>query len=179
MRIKSIVPAMAFVFAVAALAGNGIPASASDHRDGRHRSSCRSAIVGTYLLTIRRSNSEIRSRAVLSFHNDGSFTSIDSNQALGVQGAGFTAQLGTYECTGRRSANALGINFGFTDPPDMARSDWAITIDPWTRTIEGTVTLFIFDDAETDDPLVVVDEQDPEFIETFTFDSVRVPARVD
>ncbi len=177
MRIKSIVPAMAFVFAVAALAGYGIPAAASDHRDGR--SSCRSAIVGTYLLTILRSDSEIRSRAVLSFHNDGSFTSIDSNQALGVQGAGFTAVIGTYECTGRRSANALGLNFGFTDPPDIARTDWAITIDRWTRTIEGTVTLFIFDDAETDDPLVVVDEMDPEFIDTFTFDSVRVPARVD
>ncbi len=29
------------------------------------------------------------------------------------------------------------------------------------------------------DPLVVVDEQDLEFVETFTFDSVRVPARVD
>ena len=77
MRIKSIVPAMAFVFAVAALAGYGIPASASDHRDGRHRSSCRSAIVGTYLLTILDSDSEFSSRAVLSFHNDGSLTAID------------------------------------------------------------------------------------------------------
>ncbi len=179
MRIKSIVPAMAFVFAVAALAGYGIPASASDHRDGQHRSSCRSAIVGTYLLTILRSDNEIRSRSVLSFHNDGSFTSIDSNQALGVQGAGFTAVIGSWKCADRRSANALGLNFGFTAPPDIGRTDWAITIDPWTRTIEGTVTLFIFEDAEMGDPLVAVDELDPEFIETFTFDGVRVLARVD
>ena len=177
MRIKSIVPAMAFVFAVAALAGYGIPASASDHRDGR--SSCRSAIVGTYLLTILDSDSEFASRSVMSFHNDGSFTATDSTQALGVQDAGFTALLGTYECTGRRSANALALNFGFSVPPDIGRTDWAITIDRWTRTIEGTVILSIFDDAETADPLVVVDEQDLEFIDTFTFDSVRVPARVD
>ncbi len=177
MRIKSIVPAMAFVFAVAALAGYGIPASASDHRDGR--SSCRSAIVGTYLLTILDSDSEFSSRAVLSFHNDGSLTAIDSVQVMGVQNVGFTTLLGTYECTGRRSANALGLSFDFTDPPDIDRTDWTITIDRWTRTIEGTVTLFIFEDAETADPLVVVDEQDPEFIDTFTFDSVRVPARVD
>ncbi len=177
MRIKSIVPAMAFVFAVAALAGYGIPASASDHRDGR--SSCRSAIVGTYLLTILDSDSEFSSRAVLSFHNDGSLTAIDSVQVMGVQNVGFTTLLGTYECTGRRSANALGLSFDFTDPPDIDRTDWTITIDRWTRTIEGTVILSIFDDAETADPLVVVDGQDLEFVETFTFDSVRVPARVD
>ncbi len=133
MRIKSIVPAMAFVFAVAALAGNGIPASASDHRVGR--SSCRSAIVGTYLLTILDSDSEFSSRAVLSFHNDGSLTAIDSVQGTGIQNLGFTALLGTYECTGRRSANALGLNFGFTAPPDIGRTDWAITIDQWTLKI--------------------------------------------
>ena len=179
MRIKSIVPAMAFVFAVAALAGYGIPASASDHRDGQHRSSCRSAIVGTYLLTILDSDSEFSSRAVLSFHNDGSMTANDSVQVMGVQNVGFTTLLGTYECTGRRSANALALSFDFTDPPDIDRTDWTITIDRWTRTIEGTVILSIFDDAETADPLVVVDEQDLEFIDTFTFDSVRVPARVD
>ena len=98
---------------------------------------------------------------------------------MGVQNVGFTTLLGTYECTGRRSANALGLSFGFTDPPDIGRTDLAITIDRWTRTIEGTLTLFIFEDAEMVDPLVVVDELDPEFIETFTFDSVRVPARVD
>ena len=166
--LRSIKSAVAAIALVAALAGYGMPASASN--------ACRSAIVGTYLLTILRSNDgSLSSRAVMSFHDDGSFTSIDSSQALGVQGAGFSAMIGAYECTGRHSANALGLNFGFTDPPGIGRTDWAITIDRWTRTIEGTVNLYIIDDL-TDDPLA----EDVSLFDTFmfTFGSVRVPAQV-
>ncbi len=110
----------------------------------------------------------------MSFHDDGSFTATDSTQALGVENAGFTTQLGTYECTGRHSVNALALDFGFTDPPSIGRTDWDITIDQWTRTIEGTVILYIIPGAETADPLVT--GLTP--IEMFTFNSVRVPARV-
>lgn len=162
------------IAALAATLGAGASAFASDDQDGGHKSSCRSRIVGTYLTTILDSEGEFASRSIMSFHDDGRVTAVDSSQESGIQNAGFTAQLGSYACSGRRSARAVTLNFGFTYPPDLARTDWEFSIHRGERSIEGTAVLYILPDVEFADPFA--DGLQP--VATFTFDGVRVPARV-
>jgi len=174
MNRRNIQYCVGLVALVAALIVHAVPASAGDDFDDRHRRSCRGGIVGTHLLTFRDGNGAINSRSVATFHEDGAVSAIDSTQGLGVENAAFTMQLGTYKCTGRRSAVALLLDFGFSEPPDIGRTDWTIELDRRTGNISGSITLFIVPNALSADPLA--DAQNP--IGPFTFDGVRVPARV-
>jgi hypothetical protein len=74
---------------VTVLAGCAAQVSASDRpgdRD-RHRSSCQSKIVGTYLVTIRSTEGELASRSVVTLHADGVMSAVDSAQGGGFQDA--------------------------------------------------------------------------------------------
>ena len=161
---------------VTVLAGYAAQASASDRRGDadRHRSSCLAKIVGTYLVTIRNTEGELASRSVVTLHDDGVMSAIDSAQGGGFQDAPFSAQLGSYACSGPRSATAITLDFAFTDVPDFARIDWRITVSHNGRGIAGEASLYIIFDALNADPfadgLVPLGE--------FTFEGVPVPAAV-
>ena len=144
-----------------------------DAASSDRRVSCQSGIVGTHLLTIRDQGGFIISRSVVAFHDDGTFIAIGSTQGQGVEGAAFSEEIGSYECTGRRTAKGLLLDFGFLDPPDIGRTDWEIRMDSLTKSIRGTFVLYIILDAPEADPLA--EGLNP--VGSFTFEGVRVPAR--
>jgi hypothetical protein len=106
-------------------------------------------IVGTYLSTIVNDQDEMLSRAILTFHQDGTIQSTDSNQA-GVPGVfnPFTENAGLWELTSRGGIRASAISFTLPgsegDEQRLARNDFRARIDPITGTLEGTVELTFY-----------------------------------
>jgi hypothetical protein len=106
-------------------------------------------IVGTYLSTIVNDQNEMLSRAILTFHQDGTIQSIDSNQA-GVAGVfnPFTENAGVWEPTNHGGIRASAISFTLPgsegDEQQLARNDFRARIDPRTGMLEGTVELTFY-----------------------------------
>ncbi len=160
-------------FAVEALYGGA--AWADDLRGDR--SACRSSIVGTYLTTIEDSAGEFAARSLMTFHRDGAVAVVDAAQSSGVSGA-FSAQQGSYRCTGRTGAVATTVDFGFPPDADIARFDTVVTITR-ERTIKGTSTLSLFTPLATCNPFEPEGTCELQEQVDFRFTSVRVPAQVD
>ena len=131
---------------------------------------CRGILTGTFLTTIRASTGAFASRSAVTLHGDGTQSAIDSRQHQGVQGTSFSAQQGAYRCTGSRTASATTLNFGFPRQETIARSDWSITYNTETKSIAGTITVFIYIGVEGVDPF----GKDGKQIDMFRFTSVRV-----
>ena len=114
---------------------------------------CRLHLPGAYLATIKDSQGDFASRAVLMIHRDRNLSVADSAQIEGR----FGHQQGSYRCVGRRRAKAITLNFGFTlsDTENIARSDWVINMaqDRNDRNIFGEVTVNLHEPLETCDPL--------------------------
>lgn len=112
---------------------------------------CRGNVGGVWLATIRDGQAKLASRALLTLHGDGSILVIDSRQHHGVQGAAFSAQAGTYRCTGLTSAHGRTLNFGFPKNPTIARSDWTLRRGKVAQLV-GSVTLTIYTGVDKVDP---------------------------
>ncbi len=166
---------LAGMAALLAQALDGGAAAASDLRG--HRYACQSLIVGTYLTTIEDSAGDFASRSLITFHRDGTVAVVDAAQTGGVSGA-FSAQQGSYRCTGRTGAVATTVDFGFPPDADIARFDTVVTITR-ERTIKGTSTLSLFTPLATCNPFEPEGTCELQEQVDFRFTSVRVPAQVD
>ena len=135
---------------------------------------CRLHLPGAYLATIKDSQGDFASRAVLMIHKDRNLSVADSAQIEGR----FGHQQGSYRCITSRRAKAITLNFGFTlsDEENIARSDWVINIsqDRNDRNIFGEVTVNLHEPLETCDPLSGRDLCSVTSLGTFTFTAVRI-----
>lgn len=117
---------------------------------------CSSLLVGTYLSNVTDQNGVLSSRSILTFHDDGNLSVIDSNQG-GAPGRfnQFTAISGPWSCTGRDTFTARVLDFSLagTEGPDifLVRADYAGRIDPRTREINVDLKLYAF--PLTGDPI--------------------------
>lgn len=145
---------------------SAVPAQASTQ-------ACRSLALGTYLTTITDNVGNPSSRAIVTFHIDGAFSSIDSNQA-GVPSLfnPFTGAAGTWACTGRQTLAALSLDFVLPGSEGivggLVRADYAATVNPETRGLGGTIVLHSF--PLNGDPLA----DQGAFLGSFRFTGQRV-----
>lgn len=106
-------------------------------------------IAGTYLSTIVDDQGRTLSRSILTFHQDGTMQSIDSNQA-GIPGAfnPFTENAGRWASTGHGEMRASAISFTLPGSEgaeqQLARNDFRARIDPKSGMLEGTVKLMFY-----------------------------------
>lgn len=112
---------------------------------------CRAALAGTYLADIATEAGAFASRALVTLHADGTLDVVDSRQHQGVSGSSFSAQRGSWRCTGARSATGVTLNFGFPPQESVARSDWTIARAP-SGTLGGTIALTVFPGVAGIDP---------------------------
>lgn len=130
---------------------------------------CRSRFSGTYLTTVENSQEEFASRSIVTMHDDGNLSVSDSAESS----ANFGHQQGSYRCTGIEGATAITLDFGFSAPQNIARSDWVIGMTA-EGNIAGQITLNLYLPLETCNPMADPDACDIVPIDTFTFSSVRV-----
>lgn len=130
------------VCVAAVLAAIGSAAHADDD--------CDDALEGVYLATIKASDGTFDSRSILSFTEDGHVFITASTQYRYT----FGDQMGAYVCTGDYDANAITLNFGYSEAQageDIARTDWTFTVDR-SGALTGTATLVLYQPVETCDP---------------------------
>jgi len=117
---------------------------------------CSSLLAGTYLSNVTDQNGALSSRSILTFHDDGNLSVIDSNQG-GAPGRfnQFTDIAGPWSCTGRDTFTARVLDFSLagTEGPDLfvVRADYTGKIDPQTREININLKLYAF--PLTGDPI--------------------------
>lgn len=113
---------------------------------------CRAALIGTYLVTINDAKGAFASRAIVTFHGDGTLSVVDSRQDQGVQRSSFSAQQGAYRCTGRHRAVGRTLDFSFPANTSIARLDWRVRRAGTRGSIAGTITLVIYAGVKGVDP---------------------------
>ncbi len=131
---------------------------------------CQGELARTYLTTITTSKGGYASRSLVTIHGDGTLSAVDSRQYHGVMGAAFSAQSGTYRCTGPQAATGRTLNFGFPKRASIARSEWTITRNKATGAISGTITLIVYKGVKGVDPFGKGGRK----IDTFRFTGVPV-----
>ena len=110
---------------------------------------CLSLVAGTYLLSITDAQGNATSRAIFTFHDDGTFSTIDSSQA-GVVGQfnPFTDTQGPWACTGINTFTASGLNFDLSGSESteggLARADYTAEINQQTGELKGELELRFF-----------------------------------
>jgi hypothetical protein len=134
---------------------------------------CRSQFAGAYLTTIKDSQGEFASRSLITMHDDGSVAISDSAEAT----ENFGHQQGSYGCTGSDTAKALTLDFTFSNPQSIARTDWVINMTA-EGTIAGQAALSVYQPLDTCNPLEEPSSCTIVPIDTFTFTSVRVEPSV-
>ncbi len=132
---------------------------------------CRSVLAGTYLTTILTGKGGYASRSIVTIHGDGTLSAVDSRQYHGVMGSAFSAQQGSYRCTGAAAASARTLNFGFPKRASIARSDWTISKDAATGALSGTITLTVYPGVKGVDPFAT---KGGKRIDTFRFTAAPV-----
>jgi hypothetical protein len=108
---------------------------------------CSNFVTGTYLTTIT-SNGNFASRGLITLTQEGNFIVGDSNQG-GISGLfnPFTTEQGTWACTGGKEITARAIDFSLSNNggTGIARVDYHATFDRATQTVQGTISLHLFD----------------------------------
>lgn len=130
---------------------------------------CRARLAGTYLTTILNSDGGFASRSVVTLFKDGNVSAADSAELAAM----FGQQQGSYRCVGPDGAKATTLDFAFSDPENIVRSDWVIDVTP-EGGIEGEITVNFYRPLETCDPMQEPSECIVSPLGTFTFTSVRV-----
>ncbi|HMB75559.1 MAG TPA: hypothetical protein VKN76_04110 [Kiloniellaceae bacterium] len=134
---------------------------------------CRSLIVGGYVSSIENSDGSFASRSLLTFHSDGALNSVDARQFSGDVDTAFSAQQGRYRCSGRRTATATTLDFGFSGDGDIGRADYRIVIEP-DGSLSGDFTLTILTPLATCNPFdAATCSEEASF--DFTFTAERMP----
>ena len=111
-----------------------------------HGNACYSLVPGTYLTRVVDQTGAVSSRSVMALHADGTFVNFDSNEG-GVPNLfnPFTAQAGSWACSGRTSLVVTALDFVLPSPATtMARVNYRVNIDPRTGNLEGVVDLHLF-----------------------------------
>ena len=145
-------------------------AYARGNKSGETSLACRSLVTGAYLSQIMNSSEVFASRSIMTFHDNGTIAIIDSAQGP----LDFSPLSGTYECVSDTKIRALALNFGFTDQGDIARTDWTLEINTQTGTLEGMVTLIIFEELEDVNPF----GEGGTIIETSTITAIPIPGSI-
>ncbi|MEH1968559.1 MULTISPECIES: hypothetical protein [unclassified Nostoc] len=110
---------------------------------------CRLNVTGSYLTKIFNQDGTIASRGVITLTADGNFFVIDSNQG-GVTNVfnPFSNGQGAWKCNGKTGVSARSITFAFPGSAgsigSIGRSDYQASFNPQTQTVEGTITLRLF-----------------------------------
>ena len=162
------------VLALAALAGvlSGAPALAPPAAAQQPADSCRAALAGVWLTTIRaEAGGGFASRSLLTLNADGTMLATDSRQHSGVQGAGFSTQHGAWRCAGADAASAVTLNFGFPPRETIARSDW--TLSRQGEALAGRIVLRIAEGVESVDPFATAFLAVPP-VASFRFEAQRL-----
>ena len=142
------VSAQRIVSVIAITAAAGVGAGLSTGAAGSAQA-CRTPAAGTYLTSIFDAQGNLASRSILTLAEDGTLSSIDSNQG-GIPGAfnPFTQNAGEWSCTGPASLTASAISFSLPGPEgeqkQLARNDLSATVDRRTKELEGTIELTFF-----------------------------------
>jgi hypothetical protein len=111
---------------------------------------CRLNVTGSYLITIFNANNSIRSRGVITLDRDGNFFVNDSRQG-GVTNVfnPFTSGQGAWKCNGQTGVSARSITLAFlpgsAGSRSIGRADYQASFNPKTQTVQGTITLRLFD----------------------------------
>ncbi|MEH2128214.1 hypothetical protein [Nostoc sp.] len=110
--------------------------------------SCRLNATGSYLTTIFNADNSISSRGVITLDGDGNFFVTDSNQG-GVTNVfnPFTSGQGAWKCDGKTGVSARSITFAFPGSAgagSIGRADYQASFNPQTQTVQGTITLRLF-----------------------------------
>ena len=142
-------------------------AYALGNKSGEPSQDCRSLVTGAYLSQIMNSSELFASRSIMTFHDNGTIAIIDSAQGQ----LDFSPLSGTYECISKTKIRALALNFGFSYPGDIARTDWTLEMNAHTGTLEGIVTLIIFEGFEDVNPF----GEGGTIIETSTITAIPIP----
>ena len=138
-----------------------------------HTHTCASLVPGTYLTRVVDQTGAVSSRSVMALHADGTFVNFDSNEG-GVQNLfnPFTAQAGSWACSGRTSFVVTALDFVLPSPATtMARVDYRVNVDPHTGNLDGVVELRLFGIAA--DPF----KDAGQFIGSFPFTGQRFVAQ--
>ncbi|MFN6497715.1 MAG: hypothetical protein RMX65_011995 [Nostoc sp. DedQUE01] len=109
---------------------------------------CRFNVTGAYLTTIFNPDKSVSSRGVITLTADGNFFVTDSNQG-GVTNVfnPFTSGQGAWKCNGKTKVSARSITFAFPGSAgagSIGRADYQATFNPQTQTVQGTITLRLF-----------------------------------
>ncbi|MBD2676290.1 MULTISPECIES: hypothetical protein [Nostoc] len=109
---------------------------------------CRLNVTGAYLTTIFNPDNSVASRGVITLTADGNFFVTDSNQG-GVPNAfnPFTSGQGAWKCNSKTKVSARSITFAFPGSAgagSIGRADYQATFNPQTQTVQGTITLRLF-----------------------------------
>lgn len=109
---------------------------------------CRLNVTGSYLTTIFNANNSISSRGVITLDRDGNFFVTDSKQG-GVTNVfnPFTSGQGAWKCNGKTGVSARSITFTFpgsAGADSIGRADYQASFNPQTQTVQGTITLRLF-----------------------------------
>jgi hypothetical protein len=109
---------------------------------------CSKSVTGTYLTTVKDASGKFASRGLITLTQEGNFIVGDSNQG-GISGlfAPFTSAQGTWVCTGKKEITARAVDFSLSNQggTGIARVDYRATFDPKTQTVQGTISLHLFD----------------------------------
>jgi hypothetical protein len=128
-------------------------ADANDYSENQ----CRKSVVGTYLSTVTQTNTNSGQptsyREIITFTAEGNLIANDST-AGGVPGSSNPADQpfgpiqGTWKCVGNNKIVAKVLNFGFLSgslPSYIAVTEYQLSFNPRTRTVNGSVTYDLFD----------------------------------
>ena len=138
-----------------------------------HTHACYSLVPGTYLTRVVDQTGAVSSRSVMALHADGTFVTFDSNEA-GIPNVfnPFTAQAGSWACSGHNSFVVTALDFVLPSPATtMARVDYRVNVDPHTGNLDGVVELRLFGIAA--DPF----KDAGQFIGSFPFTGQRFGAQ--
>ena len=109
---------------------------------------CNKFVTGTYLTTIKNADGTFASRGLITLTKDGNFIVGDSSQG-GISGVfnPFTTGQGTWACTKKKEITARSLDFSLSNQggTGIARTDYRATFDPKTQTVQGTISLHLFD----------------------------------
>ena len=123
---------------------------------------CRDFVTGAYLVRFSTTNGDVIARAVMTFTSDGNIFIVESAQN-GIPGVvnPFGDAQGAWKCTCNRKITAKTLNFGYPGElgaANQTRTDFSVTFNPQTQTVQGTLAVRFFDfnvnPLTTDAPIV-------------------------
>ncbi|GAB1539769.1 hypothetical protein NUACC21_24360 [Scytonema sp. NUACC21] len=114
-----------------------------------NKANCRNLAIGKYLAKISTLDGRFVYRLMVTLAQDGNVFVADSNQrTVPSIFKGFANARGAWKCVGNSELIAIALNF--SHPPaqgtvNIGRTDYRVTLNPQTKTVQGSVQLRFFD----------------------------------